>query len=78
MLVSHSHQKQASLWAVDGDLSDDFVEALTEQFLSNGADPFGSGLSMLQSFIERFLQSDDIVPLGLGVRDILHVVPVLC
>jgi hypothetical protein len=55
MLISHSHQKQASLGTVDSDLPDNLVKALTEQFLSNGTNPLCFGLSMLQSFIKRLL-----------------------
>jgi len=35
VLVSNSDQKETSLPAVDGDLSDDFVETLVVEFLSD-------------------------------------------
>lgn len=38
VLVSDPHQEEPSLPAVDGDLPDDFIEALVVELLSDGAD----------------------------------------
>ena len=46
MLVSDPHQQQSSFRTVDGDLSDDLIKSLTEEFFSDGTDAFVSGLPM--------------------------------
>jgi hypothetical protein len=60
-----------SFWAIDGDLADDFIEALAEQFFANRADSRLTCLPGQQSFIEQFLEIRDILPRGGGMRDIL-------
>jgi len=47
MLVSDPHQQKSSFGAVDGDLSDDLIEGLAEQFLAYGTNAFGFGLPVL-------------------------------
>lgn len=47
MLISDPHQKQTSFRTVNSHLSDDLIETLTEEFLSNWTNSFGSGLSVL-------------------------------
>jgi hypothetical protein len=44
VLVSNSDQKETSLSAVDGNLSDDFIETLVIQFLSDRTKANLSGL----------------------------------
>ena len=52
MFISDSHEKKSSFRTVDSDLSDDLIEALAEQFLSDGTDALISCLSVFQGFIE--------------------------
>ena len=47
MFVSHPHQQQSALWAVDGCLPDNLVKGLAEESFSDGTDAVVSGLAIL-------------------------------
>ena len=58
--VAHSHEQEATLGAVHGDLTDELVEALRIQLLADGADTSFTGLPPLQLLIKSILQLDNI------------------
>lgn len=55
-LVSDSNQEESSFGAVNGNLSDQLIEALRVELLSNGTDSCLSGLSLLQSLVQLLLE----------------------
>ena len=59
-LVSDSDQQESSLCAVDGDLSDEFVEALRVQLLPHGADSCFPRLPSLQPLLQFVLEGDHV------------------
>ena len=59
-LVAHSDEEEASLGAVDCDLSDHLVEALLIQRLSHGTDAAVPCLALLQPLIEQVLQEGNV------------------
>ena len=70
--VTDTHEEEASLSAVDGDLTDQFIEALGEELLTVWADSGLSGLTALDSSIELILKIDNVdLSGGLG-RDVTH------
>ena len=69
-LVADSHQQEASLGAVDGDLTDELIEALRVQLLANGADASLAGLSSLQGFVEAVLELNNIDAVSRRRRDV--------
>ena len=69
-LVADSHQQEASLGAVDGDLADELIEALRVQLLANGADASLAGLSSLQGFVEAVLELNNIDAVSRRRRDV--------
>lgn len=72
MLISDPHEQQSTFWRIDGDLSDDLIKGLAEQFLSNRTNALGSGLPVLQGLVQRFLEPHHIRPLRFLMRDVLH------
>lgn len=60
-LVSDSDEEQSAFSAIDGDLSDEFIETLRVEFLSDGTDACFAGLALLQSLIEFFLQVQHVL-----------------
>lgn len=68
--ISHPHEEEASLSAVDGYLADALVEGLTVKFFSDGANTSLSGLSLLQFLVELFLEDNNVES---GGRDGRHV-----
>lgn len=71
--VSDSKKKDTSLWAVDGDLSNNLIETLRMKFLSNRTDAGLPRLSSQYSFIKQFLQISDVLPLSWLVRNVLNI-----
>ena len=71
VLVSHSHQQQSPLPTVDCDLPDDLVEALVEELLSHGAQPYLPCLPIDQPFVELLVQLNDLYLRGWGRQDCL-------
>lgn len=60
-LVSDSDEEKTSFGAIDGYLSDEFIEALTVELLSDGTYACLSGLALLESFIEFLLKVEDVL-----------------
>ena len=52
-----SEEKETSLWHIEGDLADNLLEALLEQFLSHGANAALTGLTLHQLLIQHFSQT---------------------
>ena len=72
MFIPDPHQEKSSLWAIDGHLTDNFIEGLAEQFLSNRAYPLSSSLSILQGSIKFFFKMNDIISFSSLMGNILH------
>ena len=71
-LIPYSNEKESSFSAVDGDLSDQFIEALGEELFSVRANTGLTGLTSLDSGIKLVLEVDN-VDLGGGLgRDVTH------
>ena len=68
--VSDTDQKEASFSTIDGDLSDKFIEALSEKFFTEWANTSLSGLSFLDVGIELILQVDNVDLRGGLRRDV--------
>ena len=68
--VTNTDQKEASFSAIDGDLSDKFIEALSEKFLTEWANTSLSSLSFLDVGIELVLQIDNVDLRGGLRRDV--------
>ena len=58
--ISYSHQQETSFGTVDCDLSDQFIKALLKQSLSYWTNTHVSCLSLLQSFVKKLLQKNNI------------------
>ena len=69
--VAHAHQEESSLCTIYRRLSDQLVERLRIQFLSNRANSRLPSLSLLQFLVQFFLQDDDIESCRWYGRDIL-------
>ena len=59
VLVPDPDEQEASLSAVDGDLTDDFVEALVEEFLTDGTKSYFSSHFVDKFFVEFLVELDD-------------------
>jgi hypothetical protein len=59
VFISDAGQQKTPLTAINGYLSDDFVETLIEEFLSYGTETDLAGLPVDESFIEFLVQLDD-------------------
>ena len=71
-LISHTHEQETALSAVNGDLTDELIEALGEELFAEGADTRLASLSTLKLLIEPILQIDYIdLSGGLG-RNVTH------
>lgn len=71
--ISNSEKKETSLGLVQSDLTDDFVEALGEEFFSDWTDAALSGLALHEFLIEHFSESGNIDSSGLLMTHILNV-----
>ena len=65
--VTDTHEQETTLSTVDGDLSDKLIEALGEEFLTEGADASLARLASLDRGVQLVLKIDDI-DLGGGLR----------
>ena len=72
--VSDSEQQESTLGLIEGDLTDDLVEALAEELLTNGADSGLSCLSLHQLLIKELSEASDINSGCLLVAHVLNVV----
>ena len=59
-LISDSDKEESSLGTLNSDLTDQFVEALSEEFFTDGADPGFSRLSALEQLVQFVLQIDNV------------------
>lgn len=64
-VVSDFHQEEPSLRQVDSRLTDDFIEQLSMQFLSNGTDASLPGLFFLKPLLEKILKQIEFLSTGL-------------
>ena len=64
-MVPDFHQEEPSFRQVDSRLTDDFIEQLSMQFLSNGADSSFTGLFFLKSLLEKILKQIELLSTGL-------------
>jgi len=58
--VTHSQQQNTSLGLSQGHLTDDFIEALREEFFSDGADAALTSLALHQFLIQGLSQTSHI------------------
>jgi len=71
-LITHTHEQETALSAVNGDLADELIEALGEELFAEGADACLASLRALKLLIELILQIDHIdLSGGLG-RNVTH------
>ena len=73
-LISHSQQQKPSLRLINGDLSDDLIKALREEFLSDRADATLTSLALHQLLVQQLTQSGHVNARGLLMAHILAVV----
>lgn len=59
-LVTHAQKQKTSFWQIEGDLSDDLVEALGEEFFAHGTYSALSRLALHQFLIEHLSQTGHI------------------
>ena len=73
-LVTNTKEEQSALGQVESDLTDDLIEALGEELLTDGADATLSGLTLHKLLIKHFSQSGDIDSRGGLMTHILNPV----
>jgi hypothetical protein len=79
ILISHSDKQQTALTAIDCDLTDSFIETLVEQLLTHWTQSDLSRLSVQQSFLELFVQLDDLdFGGGSGEYGLHPELPIVC
>lgn len=71
ILVPDADEEESALATVDGNLADDFVEALIEELLPDGAESDFPGLAMEESLLELLVELDDFYLGGGGGEDCL-------
>lgn len=71
-IIPDSSEKQATNRLIQGDLSDDLVEALSEEFFSNRAESVVSGLSLKQLLVEHLSETCHIDPCRLLRAHVLN------
>ena len=71
-LITDTDEEETSLSTVDGDLSDKFIEALSEKLLTEGANTSFTRLCSLDGSIELILQIDNVHLGGRLRRDVTH------
>jgi hypothetical protein len=69
-LIANSQEEEATFGLVEGHLSDDLIEALREELLSNGADAALTGLTLHKLLIELLTEACNINTSCLLVGDI--------
>ena len=73
-LVTNTEEEQSALGQVESDLTDDFIEALGEELLTDGANATLSSLTFHKLLIKHFSQSGDIDSRGGLMTHILNPV----
>ena len=73
-IVANTKQEKAALWQVQGHLSDDFIETLSEELLTYGTDASIAGLALEHLLIKHLSQSCHIDPGSVLMADILDEV----
>ena len=58
--VSDSHQQKSTFGAVDSNLTDKFIETLGVELLSDRTNAGFTGLALLETLVQFFLQLNDI------------------
>ena len=71
-LITHSHQQETTLSAVNGNLADELIEALREELFAERADACLASLRALKLLIEVILQVDHIDLSGGLWRNVTH------